>query len=228
MNIVEGTLTVESIEQVAQNTKKFIFKSDPDFSFQAGQFLSLQFGETSWRAYSIASAPHEGRIEFVIRYVDKGLASEILWNTKVGDSFPFKGPFGGFVLSNNPDAHLIFCGTGTGIAPLRSMILTENQKPHPRPITLLYGGRSAADIAYLNEISSWSSDLQVQLGLSQDASKSNLPSQKCRITEFLPEFLENENNEFYICGNGDMVKSVTEILTQNGVEKTKIFMERFN
>jgi NAD(P)H-flavin reductase len=233
MNIVQGTLTVESVEDVAHNTKKFIFRSQPDISFRAGQFLSLQFGETSWRAYSIASSPHEKKLEFVVRYVKKGLASEIWWRTKINDRFPFKGPFGNFLLSRNSKSHLVFCGTGTGIAPLRSMILAETQQPNPRSMSVLYGGKNAIDIAYLDEIASWNQNLQIYLGFSQSTQElpfqdANIQVSNNRITKFIPEFLQQKNTEFYICGNGEMVKSITEMLIQNNIEKTRIFLERFN
>lgn len=236
MNIVEGTLTILSIQEVAYNTKKFLFsvESPTPFSFVAGQFLSLQFGSTVWRAYSIASTPEDHPIEFIIKFVEGGTASTIWWNAKVGDKFHFKGPFGGFQLSKNLDAHLVFCATGTGIAPIRSMILVENKKSKPRSMELLYGGKSIDNLAYIDELSGWDTRLQVKLGLSQKIELKlrdfgiQTQVQNCRITKFLEERTYSPNDEFYICGNGDMVKSVSELLQTMGVNKSKIFMERFN
>ncbi len=238
MNIFQGTLRVESIETVARDTKKFRFSvmdaktlvpSDEKFEYQPGHFLSLKFSETAWRAYSIASHPNEKYIEFVVRYVPNGTASDVFWKTKVDDTFEFKGPFGEFCLSKNDDAHLVFCATGTGIAPFRSMILEEVKKKSPRKMTLLYGGRNAEDISYLDEMSDWSDQLEVKLGLSREESTDiDLPWKPCRITTFLEEEDWNKNFEFYICGSGSMVKSVNELLEAKNVEKESIFMERFN
>jgi len=237
MSIFEGTLKLEKIEDVARDTKKFIFSvantsplSSGNFSFLAGQFLSLQFTETAWRAYSIASSPVEKNIELIVRYVADGTASRIFWHAKKGDIFPFKGPFGKFLLSSHPDASLVFCGTGTGIAPLRSMILTEKKRKNPRPMMLLYGGRDKDDIAYLDEISEWSPKLKIHLGFSRTLPTKKLQARAelCRITKFLEEGMWNENHEFYICGNGDMVKSVVELLKSKGISEENVFMERFN
>lgn len=233
MNFSEGTLTVTEVQDVARETKLFRFSSDPKINFQAGQFLSLQFSPTAWRAYSIASAPSEKEIEFVVRLVPGGAASEIFKNTKVGDTFPFKGPFGNFLLSKNKDANLIFCGTGTGIAPLRSMIITEGETKSPRPMKLLYGGRNPDDIAYLDQLEDWGKNLNVQLGFSREIQgfepkKTETEIQNTRITKFLETLSPDENNEFYICGNGDMVQSVTQMLQSQGVSREQIFMERFN
>lgn len=243
MNLLEGRLQVQTVETVARETVKIIFSlqnaqdlktKEPlnasHLTFQAGQFLSLQFSQTAWRAYSIASAPQEKNIELVIRLVPGGVASEIFRTTKEGDLFPFKGPFGGFVLSQNPEAHLVFCGTGTGIAPLRSMILTENKSPQKRPMTLLYGGRDKNDIAYLDEISSWSQDLKIHIGLSREKEEKNLkaPFRSGRITQFLEEMTITPHYEFYICGNGDMVKSMQEWIREKTQNQCALYTERFN
>lgn len=243
MNLFQGTVKIESIDTVARATKKFLF-SVPDFvsldgkikgqgtlPFEAGQFISLQFTERAWRAYSIASHPDEDLIELVIRIVPEGVGSTILDKAKVGDTFPFKGPFGHFLLSKNPKANLVFLGTGTGIAPLRSMILEELKQEKPRAMKLLYGGRNADDITYLDEVKTWHPNkVKVRLGLSQDpeAKKFYDCAEHCRITKFLEEDDFDKNSEFYICGNGYMVKSAQEILHKKGVEKERIFMERFN
>ncbi len=239
MNIFQGKLQLQYIQDVAHETKVFRFSiaqhtplipgGSAKFGYRPGQFLSIKFTDTAWRAYSISSCPGEELLEFVIRHVPEGTASEILWKTKVGDQFDFKGPFGELKLSENKDAHLVFCATGTGIAPFRSMIREENKKPHPRKMTLLYGGRNTEDLAYREELPQWSDHLQVQLGLSrEEGTDINLPWEKCRITKFLEDQEWEKDAEFYICGNGSMVKSVNEILESKNIPKEKIFMERFN
>jgi CDP-4-dehydro-6-deoxyglucose reductase len=136
-----------------------------------------------------------------------------------------------FLLSDTPDAHLVFCATGTGIAPLRSMILTEAQKRNPRPITLLYGGRNRQDIAYLDEVESWAPNIDVHLGFSQetDPQKLGKKGKNVRITSFVENMdLTDKKYEFFICGNTRMIESMTELLHLKGIPENQIFMERFN
>jgi len=227
MHILQGTLQLESVDLVARDTKKFRFSVlQQALDFKAGQFVSLQFNETSWRAYSIASTPEEALIELVVRIIPGGVGSTALDQAKSGDRFNFKGPFGHFVLSQNSDARLIFCGTGTGIAPLRSMIMTEKS----RDMILLYGGRNRDDIAYLDELETWSENLEIKLGLSreEDPKKLGPHAQNCRITKYLEDLDITPQDEFYICGNGDMVKGVQALLAERGVAPPQIFSERFN
>ncbi|MCK5461190.1 FAD-dependent oxidoreductase [Candidatus Gracilibacteria bacterium] len=243
MNLFQGTVKIESIDTVAKTTKKFRFsvenfasldektKGSGKLPFIAGQFISLQFTKRAWRAYSIASHPNKNLIELIIRIVPNGVGSTILDKAIVNDTFPFKGPFGHFFLSENPKANLIFLGTGTGIAPLRSMILEELKQKNPRTMKLFYGGRQADDIAYLDEVKMWHPEkVKVRLGLSQESKPSEIYdyAEHCRITKFLEENDFDKNSEFYICGNGAMVKSSQEILHEKGVAAERIFMERFN
>lgn len=243
MNIYEGQCVIESIETVARETKKFQLRigkyksldgkteGQDRLDFKAGQFISIKFTDKAWRAYSIASTDKEDLVELVIRIVPNGVGSTILDKAVVGDEFTFKAPFGHFVLSENSNANLIFLGTGTGIAPLRSMIIEEGRKDTPRDMKLFYGGRNPDDIAYLEELEGWDPNLKTRLGFSRDekASEFNSYSENCRITKFIDEDQDfDDQSEFYICGNGAMVKSVQEILENKGVDKSRIFMERFN
>lgn len=229
--IPEYQTTLLSTETVARDTQKFRFSKPDNWTFQSGQFLSLKFGEKAWRAYSIASTPDETEIELLIRLIPGGVGSEALKAANIGDEFTFRGGFGHFVLSETPDAELIFCCTGTGIAPFRAMIKEESAKKNPRKISLYYGGRDAEDIGYLDEINTWGT-VETHLGLSRAEKNCHIEgtnAQNCRITEFLENTdFSKKSAEFYICGNGDMVVSVREILEKKEIPKEHIFQERFN
>lgn len=242
--ILTGTLILTQTDLVATDTLRLRFKladlatltgeTHPQpFDFKAGQFVSIGFTEKAWRAYSIASTTEEAELELVVRMVEGGVGSEAFRAAKAGDSFPFKGPFGHFGLSENPEATLVFCATGTGITPFRSMVKTEATQAQPRPMVLLYGGKNADDLAYLDEVNRWSEKLEVKLGLSRDPDL-NIPdglqcqAENCRITALLPQLDFNQNLEFYLCGNGAMVKSVQETLEEHDVPQERVFMERFN
>lgn len=233
--IPEGLLTLTDIQNEARDTKIFHFETKALFDFKAGQFISLKFGEKSWRAYSIASTPNTSKIELLIRIIPEGLASSILDKATIGDTFIFRGPYGHFVLSEKSNP-ITFCATGTGIAPIRSMILTELQKENPRPIELWYGGRDPDDIAYLDELAQL--PIAIKLAFSQleekqlpTYTKENIIVHTGRITQFIQDhqsLTTNHSQNYYICGNGDMVKSVESLLKEKGIDKKSIIKERFN
>jgi ferredoxin-NADP reductase len=233
--MTEGISEIIDIRIVAENTKRIIFSRPVGFVFKTGQFLMIKFNKKLMRAYSIASSPEEKNIELIIRIIPEGKGSTIIDAAKVGDKFTISGGIGHFTLSDNDNAELIFCVTGTGIAPIKSMIKTENKRKIPRKMTLLYGGRKEDDLAYLDEISSWDKDLEVKIGLSneENADKIVLPNLKAeisysRITKFLEEETFSNFAEFYICGCKGMVEGTKKLLLEKGIDKEKIFFERFN
>lgn len=241
MKLQQGTLKLESIQDVARDTKRFLWtvtdlteageeKAPSDFTFAPGQFVSLGFGPKTWRAYSIASLPEDQSLELIVRIIPGGAGSTALDAMNVGDTIPFRGPFGHFGLSMTVNVPLIFCATGTGIAPMKSMIRAEQREASPREMILWYGGRNPQDIAYLDELKDWSPDLNIKLAFSRtnDFGPYAQYAQEGRITQFIEDKDFPDNAEFYICGNGDMVKSVKSMLKETGVEKQNIFMERFN
>ena len=223
--IPEGTLILKEKTTVARETFLLCFECKDFPSFKAGQFISLKFGEKSWRAYSIASCPTDKEIHLVVRLVEGGVASAVFASCKVGDEFTYRGPYGMFVLSEDPAPHTIFCATGTGIAPIWSMIQEEIQKENPRSMELWYGGRNAKDIAYIPEILACK---QVITHLSFSQEIEDLPGAEAgRITQFIHRDIP-EGTSFYICGNGNMVKSVEFELLEKGIDKKAIHKERFN
>ncbi len=234
MKIFDGKLKLESKIVVARELLKMQFSVTPaDFEFNAGQFLSLNFGENKWRAYSIASSPTEKKLELIVRLIPNGMASEIFRKSELGDEFIFKGPFSDFGLAGDEEK-IVFCATGTGIAPIRSMILNMNGIEN-RKIKLFYGGRDEKDITYLDEVRKWANkNFEIFLGFSRGIEEKNwenekfISAKKCRITKFLEKQTLENNCSFCLCGNGRMVQSVCDILKEKGIDSEKVFFERFN
>lgn len=125
-----------------------------DFKFTPGQFvlfdvpLSEDPTDVQARAYSIASAPSETDLRFVIKLVPSGRASRWIENTlTVGMTFCMQGPFGAFTLDESTDKPYVFVGTGTGIAPLRSQIVWLLQEQgDARHMYLIFGTRQRGDM----------------------------------------------------------------------------------
>lgn len=95
--------------------------------YVAGQFVNLHFdtGEGgTHRSYSIANPPGDdaGVFEIAMTPVAGGLATEALMGLGEGDALPVSGPYGRFVLRDDPPCRYVLVGTGTGITPYRAML----------------------------------------------------------------------------------------------------------
>lgn len=117
------------LQQKKQLTKdtflfKFKLKEPKEINFKPGQYLILKINDKS-RLYSIASPDYSKKsFELVVEIVVDGLGSEYLKNLRIGDQTIFQGPSGLFTIKKTIRPK-IFLATGTGIAPIRSMIKSE-------------------------------------------------------------------------------------------------------
>jgi ferredoxin-NADP reductase len=104
----------------------FRCKDGTPLPFVPGQFLNLHFATEAGgthRSYSIANPPGpDGLLEIAMSPVEGGLASEALASLAPGDTIQASGPFGRFVLREEPRCRYLLIGTGTGITPYRAML----------------------------------------------------------------------------------------------------------
>ena len=109
------------------------------------------------KPYSIASAPSEtartGHLELLVQVDDGGGPDPHLERAAPGTRLDVEGPFGSFSLPPVDDEPaLLMVAGGTGIAPLRSMMLEALNRPAPPRISLVYSARSVDELAYRDEL----------------------------------------------------------------------------
>jgi len=97
-------------------------ETDEPVEFAAGQYLSIRYQDTT-RVYSIASSPTRDEPEFCVGRVPGGqMTSELAVDLEAGDTVTLRGPYGELLLDEPSSRDIVFLATGTGIAPLKSMI----------------------------------------------------------------------------------------------------------
>ena len=160
MPIETFTAQVESIKNLTHDVRQLDLRliEPKTITFKPGQFISFevphpQTGHLVTRAYSIASQPSRSDvITLLFNLVPGGPGSTYLFHLKEGDKTHFKGPAGNFYLREDPGRELLFIASGTGIAPIRSMLLANAERPDPRPATLFWGLRGQRDLYYQEEL----------------------------------------------------------------------------
>lgn len=145
----------------------FLLIKPRQINFTAGQYLVLKVKGKS-RLYSIATPEYvKDRVGFLVKLIPDGLASTYLDSLKVGEKVSFQGPAGLFRLKNN-ERDKIFLVTGTGIAPIRSMILSQKSKVPTSPRLrgagksqksyLFWGMKKKEDLCFVEEFEKLSKD----------------------------------------------------------------------
>jgi CDP-4-dehydro-6-deoxyglucose reductase len=122
-----------------------------DFRFRAGQHIELIGPGGTQRLYSIANPPGaDQHVELHIRRVADGVLSRYWFNeARPHDLLRLRGPLGSFSLRLLAGLHLVLLATGTGVAPILSMLGELAQRPseeQPLSSTLYWGGRVADDL----------------------------------------------------------------------------------
>jgi ferredoxin--NADP+ reductase len=120
-----STLNEERVLSVRHWTDtlfSFTTTRDPGFRFQNGQFTMVGLkidGRPLLRAYSLASANHEDRLEFFSIKVPDGPLTSRLQRVKEGDIVLVGRKPTGTLITDNllPGKRLLLLSTGTGLAP---------------------------------------------------------------------------------------------------------------
>ncbi len=224
------------IEEVSERVRRLhLHMEGKPLTFKPGQFVMADLtkpdGTPHKRAYSIASAPHMGDpLELVVKYEEGGVASEFFFKVlKEGGSFPARAPFGAFVIKEPVPESLAFVGTGTGVAPLRSMIhaLYHDGLGPTRKVWLFLGVRYETEIlydaewkklaaehpgfTYIPTISRPQPDWKGEKGYVQEKVKAFLP--------FIPGM------KAYACGGDAMMKDLGAALVEKGHPKEMLHYE---
>lgn len=195
----------------------------PTMHFTAGQFVSFSVHKEGLpfpltRPYSIASPPTDARtMQLLLNLVPGGPGSTYLFSLKPGDEVRCDGPAGTFLLRDYPDRRMLFVATGTGIAPMRSMI--RARLPSPTPVVLLWGLRSERDLYYQDEFG----ELATQYPEFTFTTTLSRPSRQWtgevgRVQHLVERHVTAVDDlAVYLCGNSGMIASVVSLIKARGV-----------
>ena len=177
--------------------------------FRAGQYVSLQskVGESLVsRPYSIASSPREAlENKLVLGVEEAGFFSGYLdKEAKPGDRFTMTEPSGEFHYETLRDKKHIACiAGGAGITPFFSMAKSMAEGDEDYEMTLFYGARDEARIAFKPEL-----DALAQKGLKvvyvlSDEQKPGY-EQGFISAELMAKYVDLKQVTFFLCGPAAM------------------------
>jgi CDP-4-dehydro-6-deoxyglucose reductase len=226
---------VERIRDLTHDVREIELRlqEPPAIAFKAGQFLSFEVGRdalnrTLVRPYSIASSPsHQEHVLLVLNLVQGGPGSTYLFSLRVGDETQFKGPTGAFYLRDDHARDLLFVATGTGIAPLRSMLYALSERGFPRPVTLYWGLRSQRDLYYQDELEALArAHTNFSFITTLSRPEDGWTGERGRVTPLVEARIASvQNLAVYLCGNEGMIKDVTAVLQKKGL--CPIYREKY-
>ena len=146
---------VQSLARVADDVMivKLKLPANERLQFLAGQYIDFLLKGGERRSFSMANAPHADElIELHIRYVAGGSFTEHVFNKmKEREILRLEGPLGSFFLREESSKPIVFVASGTGFAPIKSIIETAFYRKVMRPMVLYWGCRRPKDL-YLDSL----------------------------------------------------------------------------
>jgi NAD(P)H-flavin reductase len=227
-------VTVEAIERLTPTVKVFRlgFTADAGFEFVAGQYVMVDIPRDAGilqKAYSIASPPvQRGSIDLCIKLVEGGYASTYFHRAvEIGTTLTIHEAQGTFV-DRGVDRERLYVATGTGIAPIRSLIQALYATGFDGPLWLFFGVRYEDEILYETEWRRLAAG-HPRFRFLQTVSRPRAWTGDVGwVQDLLRRYLTNPaDKEAYVCGVVPMVKAVKPLLIELGVPRPQIHTEKY-
>ena len=227
---------IDAIERLADDVVRVRLRLPPrsPLRFLAGQYVDVTGPAGVKRSYSIASsAAAPDRLELQIRRVDGGALSAYWFGqARPNDMLRFNGPRGTFFLRPVGGLDVILLATGTGIAPIMSMLsqlAAASDDNRPRSVSLYWGGRHREDhyldpsaalegLRYIPVLSRGDVDWHgaqghVQDVLLNDVAHGRAPSLARAVV--------------YACGSEAMIHGARNLLADAGLSPKRFYFDTF-
>jgi CDP-4-dehydro-6-deoxyglucose reductase len=202
--------------------------------FLAGQYIDFLLKDGSRRSFSIANPPHEADfVELHIRHVAGGqFTDHVFGKMKERDILRCEGPLGTFFLREDSQKPVVFVASGTGFAPMKSVIEHMFHKGMQRPAVLYWGGRRPKDL-YMHALAEkWAAGHAgfkyvpvISEGRPEDAWQGRTGFVHRAVMEDFPDL---SGHQVYACGVPIMVDSARrDFIAACGLPEGEFYADSF-
>ena len=230
------TLPIRAVEPASARARILrLALEGRSFPYRAGQGAWLgRPGQPDRRPYSLASAPHEtaghDALDFLVSVDDDGTPGPPIGELRAGLPIAVDGPLGTFVLpAVVHERHLLFVAGGTGIAPLRALMLEALQRHPALDVRLLYTARTSEDFAFEPELRTLAR--QGRIRLHQTVTRDPRPAwtgARGRVNRAqLEAVLASRETLCFVCGPHGLVEDVPRLLGELEVAPERIRIEEW-
>ena len=218
--------------------------------FKPGQYLTFQLDvpgrdKPLVRCYSLSDSPHQKEYYRVTIKKEKsppdkpelppGAGSSFFTDVvKEGDILNVKAPTGHFFLDITKMNPVVLLAGGVGITPMLSMANAIAASGSKREVYFFFGVRNVREHihkAELEKLAAENDNIHLHIAYSKPSErdvKGKDYHHEGRVgIELLKEILPSNNFEYYLCGSGAFMKSLTDGLEAWGVPDSVVHFEAF-
>ena len=219
---------VNQVTYLNENIVEVTLRLPPtaNFQFIEGQYLDVIWNSIR-RSYSIASINSEEEITLLIKRFENGQMSNYWFNkAQVNDLLRIEGPKGTFFL-RDADKPLIFLATGTGIAPIKSILNSLEQDSNyqqQQPISVYWGNRYPDEFFWKAEFHKLRIDFFNVLSLSL----AEWVGEKGYVQDIALSRNTNLGKvSVYACGSNIMIQSAKKNFLEAGLRESEFYSDAF-
>jgi ferredoxin-NADP reductase len=212
-------------------------------AFEAGQWVNLILPVASGehpatkRSYSIASPPDgTPRFSTAVTRVKDGPGSSWLHAVEPGAVVTCIGPQGFFTRAGAESSPALMIATGTGVTPMRSMLMAALAAGSRAPTCLLLGVRHEEDLLYADEFRRMAAEhpsvrFEPTLSRPPEGWRGRHGYVQTHVRELWDELAAQGGGapHAYVCGLERMIGSVRELLRKEmGLPRQEVHSERYD
>ena len=199
-------------------------------AYRPGQYVNILMDDGRPRSFSMASVPNGGTIDFHVRTIPGGHFTEgRLPQLAPGETLDVELPLGSFFLRKDDFRPLLMLATGTGLAPIKSILESLLDDPDCPPVTLLWGMRTLDDLYLHDEIQSWQDRLcEFRYVPVLSRAGSEWSGRRGYVQDAAIEEIEDFSEyAIYLCGSPDMVTASKRAFMAKGASGNHIYADSF-
>lgn len=216
------TLTLQDVEPVTHDTRRFRFDRPDGFEFEPGQATHIAMDRDGWRQqdrpFTMVSAPEaRDHLDFIIKiYPDHDGVTVRLDGLKPGDRVLADDPEGA-ITDHGPGT---FLAAGAGITPFIPILDARARRGETDGCRLIFANRTGRDIILRDH---WEAMDGLDTVFATDVAGDGFPDGPIDV-DFLDERLV-PGGHVYICGPHGFVDAMRDAARELGVAEDRIVVE---
>lgn len=222
---------VSAYEPLSVDVRRLRLKIDKAFAYSPGQFANLSFWQKDGtRPYSMAGITTDQELEFHIRVlVDGRVTSKLDETLKLGSVIKLNGPLGASYLRRKHISPILCVATGTGLAPILSIIRGALESGMPNKVHLLFGAGTEDGLYYIERLAQLAADYKnFQYRFCVSHLLSNKPYFQGLVTEAIAKYFHDlQDWRIYLAGAPAMVEAASLACTKRGAQVEHIYADAF-
>ncbi|CAM4068620.1 CDP-6-deoxy-delta-3,4-glucoseen reductase [Kerstersia similis] len=209
-----------------------------NFRYYAGQYVDILLKDGVRRSYSVASAPGQAKtLELHLRHVPGGLFTDHVFGVgatqmRIKEILRIEGPQGSFFLREDDAAPIVMLCSGTGFAPVQSMVEHMRAQGLRRQVRLYWGGRRPVDLYHDAKAREWAQQMPdfsyipvVSDAQAADGWQGRTGWVHEAVLQDLPDL---SGWQVYACGAPAMVEAARrDFLQRGGLSEARFFSDAF-